>query len=212
MSQTLIEDALHELNRRAGALVAEASLLQDSLGEVTGEALRPAELLIQDVDRLRLFLHRLAALLRAKSSNAEISTDFDVVELAHEIRARERRRGTIGVDGPARAIASGPRASVEQALDILVDNALRYGGGAAHLLVEPDGDLVRVTVADEGPGLPEALRADPFAPFAAARVGLAREGSGLGLALAHALLASTGATLAYRSIGPGAIFSFSLSK
>ncbi len=207
---TFVEDALHELNRRAGALVAEASLLKECLDEVSGDARRPAELLIDDVERLRMFLHRLAAFVKVdRAASQQARSEFDIVEVCREIAARYTRTGSIDIDAPDTAVVTAARETVGAAISLLLENALLHGGGSAKVSIVPAERHVDVEIADRGPGLPAALQSDPFEPFAASRAGLSGTGSGLGLALAHQLLRSVGATLEYRSGAPGARFAFS---
>jgi signal transduction histidine kinase len=69
-----------------------------------------------------------------------------------------------------------------QVLANLVDNALRHGGTRAQISARRDGGDVRIEVADDGPGIPEADRARVFERFY--RRGGRTEGSGFGLGLA----------------------------
>ncbi len=54
-----------------------------------------------------------------------------------------------------------------------------------------DGDAVVVTVADSGPGVPEALREKVFDPYFTTRI----DGSGIGLSICHRIVADHGGTL-----------------
>jgi signal transduction histidine kinase len=71
-----------------------------------------------------------------------------------------------------------------------------------------NGDgTVKVTVADQGRGIPENLREHLFEPGRSGRPG----GSGLGLAISRLLARQIGATLALDSTGPaGTRFSLTL--
>lgn len=74
-----------------------------------------------------------------------------------------------------------PAAGLRQALLNLVLNAAQVleGSGSISITAEPDGETLRVTVADSGPGFPEALLRAGIRPFATGREG----GTGLGLAM-----------------------------
>jgi len=67
----------------------------------------------------------------------------------------------------------------------LVENAERYAGGATRIAVAREGETVRFTVEDDGPGIPIHERRHVFGRFARgehAHTG-STEGTGLGLAL-----------------------------
>jgi signal transduction histidine kinase len=86
-----------------------------------------------------------------------------------------------------------------QVVTNLVENAVRHGEGAVHVAVEPlrAGELgdqrgVRVTVDDEGEGIPAEMRRRVFTKF---WKGGARGGSGLGLYLVNGLTKVHGGTV-----------------
>jgi signal transduction histidine kinase len=93
---------------------------------------------------------------------------------------------------------------LRRVLDALVDNALRHtpAGGTVTLSAEVDGAVLRVVVADTGPGVPEEIRAWLFEPFVSGRP----EGTGLGLAIARELAGAMGGRLFLGDEGPGANF------
>ena len=71
-----------------------------------------------------------------------------------------------------------------------------------------DGNNVRIEIADNGPGLPEAARDGLFEPF---KGSTKPGGSGLGLAIAHEIARAHGGTLRLARSGPeGAAFEFTL--
>lgn len=80
--------------------------------------------------------------------------------------------------------------ALQQALDVLLENALRHGDGEVTVTVTTLGDHVIIGVGDQGAGVPPG-RED--AVFGAART--PSEGTGLGLPLARALLEATGGRL-----------------
>jgi signal transduction histidine kinase len=86
----------------------------------------------------------------------------------------------------------------------LVLNAAQAGGGETAVRIETDrvDGLVRLRVADDGPGVPPERVASLFEPFATTKVG----GSGLGLAVARRILERHGGTLVYAPEGRGACF------
>lgn len=81
---------------------------------------------------------------------------------------------------------------------VLYDNAVRVGQerGAGVTTItthaHEDGDTVVITVSDDGPGVPEALRATLFQPLVHGRAG----GTGLGLPLAARIARAHGGTIA----------------
>jgi two-component system osmolarity sensor histidine kinase EnvZ len=88
-------------------------------------------------------------------------------------------------------------ASLSRALENLVGNAIRYGT-RARLSVESTERCVRLSVEDDGPGIPTELREDALKPFA--RLDIARNqdsgpGVGLGLAIAHDIARRHGGSL-----------------
>ena len=77
-----------------------------------------------------------------------------------------------------------PRA-IKRALVNIVDNAVRYGGGAAISLAR-DGEDVAIRVVDHGPGVPEAEREAVLRPFYRCEGSRSRDTGGIGLGLSIA--------------------------
>lgn len=84
--------------------------------------------------------------------------------------------------------------ALRRALMNLIDNALRYGGGEAQLVLEPSATFVRIKITDHGPGIPDSDHETVFKPFT--RLEPSRNSStggvGLGLSIARAIAQSHG--------------------
>lgn len=88
----------------------------------------------------------------------------------------------------------------------LLDNAFKYvpAGGTVRLIVKPGP---QITVADDGPGVPEAERPHVFTRFRRGANGQSdKNGSGLGLALAQAIARRHGLELELEPSEAGARF------
>jgi signal transduction histidine kinase len=103
---------------------------------------------------------------------------------------------------PAITVEARPLA-LKRAVANLVGNAVTYAGGCTLGLSGPEAGVVRITVTDEGPGIPEAEQERMFQPFQRLEPSRSREtgGTGLGLAIARSILRGHGGdvTIANRS-------------
>ncbi|MBP1844072.1 signal transduction histidine kinase [Rhizobium petrolearium] len=95
------------------------------------------------------------------------------------------------------ALLIGDRLALRRIFANLIDNALKYGG-AAHLRLMVEGEWLRLTIDDEGPGIPIDQREILMEPFVRLETSRARKtgGAGLGLAVARNLVEAHGGTLA----------------
>jgi signal transduction histidine kinase len=106
---------------------------------------------------------------------------------------------------------------LEQALQNVASNALRHtpDGGRVQLRGEADGDNVRITIQDSGPGIPPEHLPHVFDRFYKADSSRtapgAAAGSGLGLSIVRAIVERHGGTVtAANAAGGGAAFEFLL--
>lgn len=82
----------------------------------------------------------------------------------------------------------------EQALENLIRNALQAARRQVQVTLERDGPHWRYIVADDGPGIPPAVREHIFEPFFTTKP--TGKGTGLGLAVAHAAVQDHGGRIA----------------
>ncbi len=177
-------DVAHELRTPVTALVGEASLLREHLARIPQEARRPAELLIQDVARLRKLVEDLMEISRFDAGRESVVVE--PVDLEALVAAILRVRGWEGrarVAGEPVVIPS-DRRRVERIVANLIGNALEHAGGDVRVTLGRGDGHALVEVADRGPGiLPDRLP-HLFERFYKADSSRTSPGSGLGLAIA----------------------------
>jgi signal transduction histidine kinase len=142
-----------------------------------------------EVDRLAAIVDELLVLSRAEDRELQ-GEDVDLPDAAR--RAVERWHAAADARGIALRVQEGlgtawcARADLDRALDVLIENALRYSpAGGEVTLAGGDG---RIEVRDRGPGLAPGEDELVFERFHRGRAGRqGPPGSGLGLAIARTL-------------------------
>jgi CheY-like chemotaxis protein len=118
-------------------------------------------------------------------------------------------------EGPADLWVLADQVRVQQVINNLVSNALKFAGGGAvdvRLVAERQGEYVTLTgeVADNGPGVPADRLENIFNPFQQTEDGVRLGGAGLGLAVCRQILERMdGRIEALANPGGGALFRFS---
>jgi len=96
---------------------------------------------------------------------------------------------------------------LKRALTILLDNAVRYGGGWTGVYLHMQGDTIQLEIHDNGPGIPEDQLERVFEPFV--RLDAARSmetaGVGLGLAIARSCICGHGGELRLKNRDEGGL-------
>ncbi len=105
----------------------------------------------------------------------------------------------------------GDEAALRRVADILLDNAFKYTAqpGGVELSLEQKGDRVVMTVRDSGIGIAEQDKEKIFERFYRVDKARSREqgGAGLGLAIAHWIVAQHRGSIAVESKpGQGSVF------
>jgi signal transduction histidine kinase len=204
-------DVAHELRTPLTALVGEASLLREHLDRMPDQSRRPAELLIEDVGRLRRLVEDLMEISRL-DAGAE-SVQPQAVDLSAAVAAVMRARGWDGrvrLDAEKTIVTTDPR-RLERIVANLVGNALEHGGDRAAVRVGREGTHAFVEVADQGPGIPNEHLPHLFERFYKADPSRSGPGSGLGLAIAQENARLLGGVIEVRSEpGEGARFTLRL--
>lgn len=209
-----LNDAAHQLRTPLAGLKGQLEL---ALAEQDPQALKARLAKVNAaVERSAHLVHQLLSLARTEQ---EVPMEpIDVAQLAREV-AREwtprvRPQGIdLGYEGDEVVPARGNALLLREALNNLVDNAVRYAGANATITLRAraeDGGAV-LEVEDNGPGLTDAERLQVFERFV--RASHTAGGVGLGLAIvreiaqrhggdAHLLAAEPRGLVARLRIGP----------
>jgi signal transduction histidine kinase len=177
------------------------------------------EAIIAESEGLIRTFNALLMIARAESGQArDDMSEFDAVEIAHSIGElyeplAEQKGITLKVEADAPAPVRANRELVSQALANLVDNAIKYtepgapgvNGVTPQIVVRAlnEGDRIVLTVADSGPGIPEADRGRVVERFVRLEQSRSKPGSGLGLSLASAVARLHGGELTLTDNEPG---------
>jgi len=185
-----VADASHELRTPLTSVLANLELLAESL---EGDQRDAASSALRSSQRMRRLVADLLLLARAdakrKAPHAAIDAGMVLVEAAAELSAISDGH-ELSIDA-SRAIVDGARDELHQLMLNLMENAIRHTPEGTHVLasVERVEGVVRLTVEDDGPGIPEDARERIFERFyrgAGDRGG----SSGLGLSIVQAVAAS----------------------
>jgi signal transduction histidine kinase len=113
----------------------------------------------------------------------ETPVRLDLAALLQSLCADAAASGTtVHYRGPEHIIFAGRATALKRAFANLIDNAVKYGNKAEVTAVET-AQAVKVTVEDDGPGIPEAERARVFEPFYRVETSRSRVTGGVGLGL-----------------------------
>lgn len=106
---------------------------------------------------------------------------------------------TLAADLPPDATVDADRTQMLRVLANLFRNAAEAGARRMEVTLEHGAEGNAILLADDGPGLPEAIRTNLFRPFVA---GGRRGGTGLGLAIVHDLMRAQGGDITLVETGP----------
>ncbi len=118
----------------------------------------------------------------------------------------ERRQNHVDIGVPRRGAGiDADLARMAQVISNLLTNAAKYSEPRSRIVIrgERDGDVVRLTVSDEGIGIPREMLGSIFEAFVQQPQSVEREtgGLGLGLAIVRSLVAAHGGTVRANSQG-----------
>jgi two-component system, sensor histidine kinase and response regulator len=220
LREDMVQMVVHDMRSPLSALIGLLSLIQTdptcTLGDDTAQDLEYAVQAAASINRLAndvLDVSRLEEeklpLDRRPNDLAQICRDV-LVRLGPLDRTR-----SLELDATDAVIAPCDRGLVERVLENLVGNAMKHtpAGGRVRLSALAGRDRVRVSVRDEGPGVPPDARSKIFEKFGTvvARHDQKYHSAGLGLTFCKLAVEAHGGSIGVDSGEPvGSVFWFEL--
>jgi signal transduction histidine kinase len=179
---------VHEVRNGLGTIVGYARLVESA----GGAAAEHARAIVEECQTLETVVQRFMEFVKDDALRPET---FDLGRMLSRVVARESR----GRSEPEMVLPRAEAGSIEadedvleRAFENLVRNARDAAGPAGHVWIEVEraGGFAVVTIADDGPGMPAAVR-DSLRPFFTTKSG----GLGLGLPFAFKIVRQHGGEL-----------------
>ncbi|MGH8159746.1 MAG: sensor histidine kinase [Rhodanobacter sp.] len=141
--------------------------------------------LFRDVDEMQAMVNAALNFFR-DDSEEELPTRFNLSELIDTVLDDFRDVGErVSYDGPRNQVYFGRPWALRRAIANIVDNAVKYGGGAS-VSLSVSSHAIHLSIDDEGAGIPEELHDAVFRPFFRAEPSRNRQTGGVGLGLSSA--------------------------
>ncbi len=194
----LLAGVAHELNNPLSVVVGHSLMLKEEI--IDPDLTARIDKISTAAERCAKIVKTFLAMARQQPSKIEPVDVASVIETAADVVAYGSTSGDISIslkvpdDLPPIAADADQITQVIINLIINAEQALNASGRGDHIelsaISRPEISMVEVTVQDNGPGIPAAIRARIFEPFFTTKeVG---EGTGIGLAFCHRIILSHG--------------------
>ena len=204
-SALMLAELAHELRQPLTGIRTSAELLLESHGEDPAVRVRAAAI-VQQAQRIQLLVER--ARRKGPPSPGTKGDVNQAVEAAWSLlQLNAASQGTALERNLAETmpLVRADQVALEQIFGNLLRNALEAMAGKRgriRVSTAQQAGAVEAIVEDEGPGVPDAMRARLFSPFSTGRAA----GTGLGLYISRSLAEEAGGALDLLENGPGARF------
>jgi two-component system nitrogen regulation sensor histidine kinase GlnL len=212
MLELLSRNLGHEVRNPLGGIRGAAQMLADELE--TGELSTLARLIMRESDRIDELIKSFG---QPELEQVELDL-YPLLDEALDLLAMEFR-DSVHIErdyDPSIPPIQGDRSAIRGVILNLLRNACQAGATVVRiktrvehssvLLQSGKGNVIRLDVIDNGPGVSESLQPLLFLPFVTGR----RDGTGLGLALSQQIAAAHGGLLTFEALEQGSRFSMYL--
>jgi two-component system phosphate regulon sensor histidine kinase PhoR len=204
--QQFVANLSHELRTPVAGLALAAQTLAGQVARDADERIF-VDRIEQEADRIASILHNLTQLAALDAEEIPVTHDpFSVTDLLTQTLKRYATRAaasglTLRTELPVPDLeAIGDRPKTEQALQNLLDNAIKFTKQGEVVLAARDaGSMVELSVRDTGPGIPAQDLARIFERFYKVDRARYSPGSGLGLSIVRHLIELQGGKVSAES-------------
>jgi signal transduction histidine kinase len=190
-------DASHQLRTPLTALQLRLERATEMLETDPAGAAERIEAAMVEADRLQRLVEGLLALSRSENADIVSRDICDATQIARERfqnweALANEQSVTLVLEVPEKAMISAIPGALDQVIDNYIDNALGIvpTNSTITIQISADAEFTKVSIIDEGPGIPEADISKAFNRFWRARSDT--HGSGLGLAIVDRLATASG--------------------
>lgn len=200
----------HEINQPVAAIAAYAHNARTLVArDQASDAVEALDRIVALTQRIGLITRELRGFARRSTGEMEpVAVDEAIEGIAMLLRDRLRMLDAVLITTPSGQWVRAEKVRLEQVLVNLVQNALEAGARTITAGVTAVGDRVEIAIADDGPGLSDAMRAALFQPFTTSK----KDGLGLGLVICHDIVKDFGGTLKPRAPAEGTEFVIDLER
>jgi len=222
MKDEFVSTVSHELRTPLTSIAGSLGLLAGGVaGALPEKAARLIQIAQANSQRLVRLINDILDIEKIESGKLRLDmVPLDLREIAQ--RSVEGVNGYADDLGVTLTLSEGEPVAIRgdadrliQVVTNLLSNALKFSprGSEVRITVDPETRIARLSVVDQGPGIPDAFRARIFSKFAQADGSdtRAKGGTGLGLAIAREIAERHGGRLWFESAeGHGATFHLDL--
>ncbi|MGJ4887685.1 ATP-binding protein [Bradyrhizobium sp. HKCCYLRH3099] len=196
-----VADALNEMQARIRALLDDrtrmlAAISHDLRTPLTRLRLRSDRIgqvemraaMQRDIDQVSRMLDETLDYLR-DDTKAEQPARIELASLLETICCDFADVGhAVSFEGPPRLVCEGRPRALSRAVTNVVENAVKHGTQVVVSLDTTIEGVIAIEVADDGPGIPQALQARALEPFVKLDQARSAGGFGLGLSIAQEIM------------------------
>lgn len=214
--------ASHDLRNPLGNIITLAQFIESEDEKLSAEQKSFIHTIIDSGQFMLNMLNNLLDVSKIESGNIQtqmLETDvIDLVQRSITDNRYQAQKKNISIQYSSHEnipLIKGDASQLRQVMNNLISNAIKFSvqGKAIEIHIEKSSTAIRVSVADQGQGIPEEELENVFKPFQKTSVQstAGEKSTGLGLTIAKKVVEAHRGDITVKSeVGKGTVFSFTL--